>query len=282
MRHWLPLSIAAIVLLAGRDGSVSAQAPPRQFEFVSVRQVPPLCGLFEVSLRCERQTPAGSSWRAFAGGRLEVTNHRAIDLVRVAYGLERFDPRYVSGGPRWMERQHYDVIALTGADGQPGQRGNELTTQVRSMLRVLLEDRFKLRVRVVTKKADVFLLKRYDVGPPGRGLKPSRGECQSPAFQWGYPACGRFTNGRIDASDVSIAEFADMLSTIVRRPVLDETSLAGRYDISAESPRSFFTGMASFASLAETLRRELGFELEPAKRMVDQVEITSAERPVDD
>lgn len=55
MRHWLPCSIATILLLVGRDGSLSAQTAAPQFEFVSVRRVPPLCCFIELNLKCTRQ-----------------------------------------------------------------------------------------------------------------------------------------------------------------------------------------------------------------------------------
>ena len=258
---------------------MSAQPQPPQFEFVSVRRVPPMCGAFEASLRCERLTPPRSTWRAFAGGRLEVTNHTAFDLVRVAYGLESLNSQYLAGGPGWLKSERYDVIALTGADGQSGIEKN-LTARIRLMLRGLLDDRFKLRVHIAPKKADVFVLSRPDSGALGPALKRSRGDCLEPPVTWDLPDCTTYVNGRIQATNISITDLTQLLSRIVRAPVVDETRIEGRFDVSLDLRAQAFTGNA--ATAASVVRQELHLDLQRAKRMVDHVEIKSAERPLDD
>lgn len=275
MRYWLPGWVVTILLLVARDMPLCAQPAAPQFEFVSVRRVPALCGAFELNLRCERQTPPRSSSRVFAGGRLEVTNQLAIDLVRVAYGLESLDPRYLSGGPRWMESERYDIIALTGDDGRPEQ-GSLPTANVRLMLRGLLEDRFKLRVRIVPKKTEVFVLSRTDSAARGPGLKQSSGQCREPSFSWDLPECARTAGGRFDAANVSMPELTAVLSHLMRLPVVDETGIDGRYDV------SLGLGRRDEASMSAGLQRDLGLELRRAKKAIERVEIENAERPVED
>src|ERR1700723_2336866 len=56
-------------------------------------------------------------------------------LIAAAYDL---NPRTISGGPSWIESDHYDIVAVT-----PGQVRPTRQEQM-SMLRNLLTDRFKL------------------------------------------------------------------------------------------------------------------------------------------
>ena len=238
-----------------------------------------MCGVLEFSLRCERLTPPRSTYRAFAGRRLEVTNHTGFDLVRVAYGLESLDPQYLSGGPGWMKSEHYDVIALTAADGQAGEE-KDSTARIRLMLRALLDDRFKLRVHLSPKKTDVFVLKRTEFDALGPALRRSRAACREPSVTWDLPPCASYVNGRIQATDISINELTQLLSRVVRARVVDETGLEGRFDVSLDTRAQGFAINA--VTVASTVRRELNLDLQRAKRMVDRVEIKSAERPVDD
>ena len=275
--------VTTLLLLAGAGPSAQPAAP--RFEFVSLSRVPPLCGAIELRLNCERQVQPRASWRVFAGGRIEVTNQLALDLVRVAYGLERMASTFLSGAPGWMVNERYDLIALTGADGLPGQGMRSLPTQVRPMLRGLLEDRFKLRVRTVPKKTDVLVLSRTD-SVPGRGLKASNETCPQASVEWDLPPCTKVTTGRLDATSISIAELTDVLSRMTQLPVIDETGISGRYDVSVEleppRPGRPRTAFDLAAPIAAAVKRDLGLDLQRTKRMVDRVEIKNAERPVDD
>ncbi len=45
----------------------------------------------------------------FGNGRYELYNATAVDLIRTAWGV---DADSVSGGPDWLDLNHYDVIAM--------------------------------------------------------------------------------------------------------------------------------------------------------------------------
>ena len=145
--YWFPCWLATMLLVAAGT-TRSAQPAKARFEFVSLRRVPPLCGAIELSLRCQWQAAPPATLRVFPGGRFEVANQPAIDLVRLAYGLESIGPKYLSGGPDWLRSERYDIVALTGDDGRPEQERGAMIAKIRLMLRDLLEDRFRLRVRI--------------------------------------------------------------------------------------------------------------------------------------
>ena len=70
-------------------------------------------------------------------------------LIAEAYHVSNFQ---ISGGPRWIDADRYDVEAKVGGDVLPS------TGQLRAMLQKLLEDRFALRVRHETKEIPVYAL----------------------------------------------------------------------------------------------------------------------------
>src|SRR6516164_7582400 len=62
-------------------------------------------------------------------------NHALRTLVAAAYNV---NPRAISGGPAWVDSEHYDIIAKSPGEVRPN------ATEQMAMLRNLLADRFKL------------------------------------------------------------------------------------------------------------------------------------------
>ena len=58
-------------------------------------------------------------------------------MIAAAYNLS---PKVISGGPAWVDRDHFDIVALTPGDVRPQQ------PEQMAMLRTLLADRFKLEL----------------------------------------------------------------------------------------------------------------------------------------
>src|SRR5579862_2008978 len=54
-------------------------------------------------------------------------------MIAAAYDLS---PKVISGGPTWIDSDHYDIVALTPGDTRPSR------PQQMAMLRTLLADRF--------------------------------------------------------------------------------------------------------------------------------------------
>src|SRR5262245_28122673 len=74
------------------------------------------------------------------GGRYDLRNATMLDMIRVAYGV---DPDTILGGPNWLERDRFDVIAKAPPATSPDT--------VKVMLQALLADRFKLAIHKDTK-----------------------------------------------------------------------------------------------------------------------------------
>jgi len=265
-----------LAVFATGGGPIVAQEASRRFEVVSLRRIPPACEAFELSLRCEREPQAQVSWRMFPGGRLEFANQLAIDLIRVAYGIERLPAGFAAGGPGWLRSERYELIALTGSDGLPvDQTVLDLTQDMRMMLRTLLAERFKLRVRIEPKEQKVLLLRQVVPNQLGPQIRLTRGECgplPTGSTRLRFSACVFLADGQIHAFNVTIADLLPLFEVVAPLPLRDGTGLSGRYD-------------ARFSQASRTsphLAREVGLELVPSTNVIDSVKVEGAERPVDD
>src|SRR5262249_55238202 len=149
----------------------------------------------------------------------------------------RFNPLAsvpISGGPEWIHSDLYELNAKAARLRSSGVENG-------SMLRALLEDRFKLRVHRDTKDTAVYALTVTKGGPK---LRPAKeGECTKfdpdhpPALpEPGKPLphfCGmsNITSTGYDAYGVTMAEFCRLLSDYVDRPAMDKTGISGRFDV---------------------------------------------------
>ena len=114
-------------------------APPPAFEVASVKPAP--------------QNEA-ADFRTYPGGRLTMTNLTLEVIIREAFTVKHYQ---ISGGPRWLESDRFDIEAK--ADGNPSRE------QMMAMLRTLLAERFQLKVHRETREGDVYALVVAKGGP---------------------------------------------------------------------------------------------------------------------
>jgi uncharacterized protein (TIGR03435 family) len=76
-------------------------------------------------------------------------NHALKTLIAAAYNVS---PKAISGGPSWIDSDHYDILAKA-----PGEVRPNLEEQM-SMLRKLLADRFKLTFHREQKDMPIYAL----------------------------------------------------------------------------------------------------------------------------
>jgi uncharacterized protein (TIGR03435 family) len=160
------------------------------------------------------------------------------------------------------------------------------TPQTEAMMRgpmkqKLLEDRFQLRIRHQTR--DGFLA----VAKGGPKLKPPvNGKCRTkdedPSSAQKLPRCGWFAqeNDGIDTFGQTIAGLCDQFSAELDRDVIDQTGIAGEFDIYLAIPQEppSTTPEERFATVAGTFRK-LGLRLEAGNAPDDFVVIEHVERP---
>ena len=196
-------------------------------------------------------------------------------LIAAAYSL---NPQSISGGPTWIESDHFDIAAVAPGEVQPNHE------EQMSMLRSLLADRFRLTFHREQKNLSVYSL---EVAKNGPKLKASEANSDAP------PAVGpaRIYPDRVilPARNATIGDFTTLMQrAVLDKPVVDKTGLAGKYDFDlAWAPDETQFGGDLKPAPADTptpplftaIQEQLGLRLVATKGPVEALVIDSAERP---
>jgi hypothetical protein len=132
-----------------------------------------------------------------------------------------------------------------------------------------------LRAHMEVRQVPVFALVRATSdGPLGPKLIPtSRVDCDPPSSA--ATSCAlESTPGTISGSGVTLVQLADFLARELKRPVVERTTLSGRFDLELT-----FAPDRSAASLVAAVRDQLGLMLEPATAPVEITVIESVAPP---
>ena len=205
----------------------------------------------------------------FEGGRLAMENVSLWKCIGIAYGIGE-DKDYAISGPDWLKSERYDIIAKLPAGAAPDQ--------ARLMLQGLLAERFKLAVHRESKVLAAYALTAGKGGAKLQEAEPGNGRM----------SIGR---GRLTAQKQGMPHFADILSQLVDRPVVDKTELKKVYDFNLEwtpdqtQPPDLGEGGERRAvdsppgpSIYTALQEQLGLKLEPQKLPVQVLIIDHAEK----
>ena len=247
---------------------------------------------------CEPSTPGERGPAARTGGGIRVTSPGRLylpcfplsQMVREAYLIfagGRVSSVFnvgVEGGPDWIKTERYEIDART----EP----NVAAAVMRGpMLQALLEDRFKLKVRRVTREMPIYELV---IGKSGAKVAPYTGnDCvfkDEAAWPTPPPPAGqqycRYQNkqdgDRIVRWGISdLKELASILQEDLDRPLVNATGITAPVSYRIEYSYSF-QGQAAAdrqAALFAALRNQLGLDVRPSKGPRDFLVIDSAERP---
>ena len=198
-------------------------------------------------------------------------------LIAAAYDL---NPRTISGGPSWIESDHYDIVAVT-----PGQLRPTHDEQM-SMLRTLLTDRFQLTFHRESKVFSIYEIEMAKPGKPGPKLKETATPTDPPTVGPGVVYPQRIV---LPSRNATIGDLASLLQrAILDRPVVDKTGLTTRYDFDLEwaPDETQFGGDVPNPSadtpaspLFTAIQEQLGLKLVATRGPVDALIIDKAERP---
>ena len=195
-------------------------------------------------------------------------------LIAAAYEVS---PRVISGGPGWMESDHYDILAVTPGAVRPTH------DEQMAMLRNLLSDRFKLTIHLEEKKFSIYQL---EVAKGGPKLRPSTAPLDDPAqlISTVYPE-----RVVLPARNATMHDLTSLMQrAIIDRPVVDKTGLSGRYDFDLEwaPDETQFGGELAAAPadapsppLFTAMQQELGLKLEAKRGLADALVVDTVERP---
>jgi uncharacterized protein (TIGR03435 family) len=231
--------------------------------------------------------------RLESGGKFGARNANLRQLLDAAYWRHTFDRREVIGGPAWIDTTYFDVAADAGHD-HVVDPADGFARETGLMLRTLLTDRFKLKIRTESQPRPIYALMLAEAGgAPGPQLRKS--DIDIVATMKTLLAGGRMEGapgiaaypGRMKGRSITMGSLASILSGSVDRPVIDRTGLAGLYDFEFEAvemkpPGPFgpsYNPSDTKESIFTMLPKQLGLKLEKVEGSVDVVVIEHAEMP---
>jgi len=196
--------------------------------------------------------------------RLTYTSVSVRDCIMSAWNVKG----YQIDGPDWFGADRYDLAATSATPVEEDA--------LKSMLQTLLIERFHMKVHVEKRDLPVFAMvvskngaKMKDAAAPGR-----------PAI--------RMNGGGVVFTSVTISDLIDLMSRAhlaeLDRPVVDDTGLTGRYDVTInlfgtqEEMMSALSKGDFGSSIFTLIQEQLGLKLEPKKLPLQMVVIDQAER----
>ncbi len=256
---------AFVVLAVSVAGGLAQSAAPRPkfdaFEVATIKPVNP-------------DAKAGRYIVMQGTNRFVEKSYTLKLLIAAAYDL---NPHEISGGPGWIESDHYDIVAVTPGEVRPTH------DEQMSMLRHLLSDRFQLTFH---REQKVFSIYELEVVKGGPKLKPSASPPDDPPalISTVYPQ--RIV---MPARNVTMNDLTRLMQrAILDRPVVDKTGLSGRYDFDLEwaPDETQFGGEVPVAPadapsppLFTAMQEQLGLRLVATRGPVDALVVDKAERP---
>jgi uncharacterized protein (TIGR03435 family) len=241
-----------LALLIGCLGASSGLDDLPKFEVASVKPMGPLRPGTDLVFG-QRASPERVVYRAPLGV-----------LVKLAFDTKR----YQLSAPAWLDSDQdlYEIQAKILA--------GEQKDQISLMLRDLLIDRFNLMFHVEDRDVPAYELVRDKKGP---GLHESAAT-EEPKMRSGP--------GHVEFKRVSIAEFADSLALLLRRPVVDRTGIAGYFNVSLDwSPDDIEAGSrgresrsGELPTLPTAIREQLGLALVASKALMPFVVVDHVEK----
>ena len=204
-----------------------------------------------INIKLAAPDHAATSIQVDPTGRFAATHASLKDLIAFAYTVL---PTQIQNLPDWAESEKFDIAA------KPDHPGVGNGNQIRSMVKKLLTERFKLAFHLEQKELPAFTLTR---GPSAPQLTPSPNSATLPDFTPRGP-------GSVSVRNSTMSQFATYLQTsVVDRPVIDKTGLAGKYN---------FT-LTWRPDLPTAIQQQLGLQLNSGYAPIEVLVITQATKP---
>jgi bla regulator protein blaR1 len=207
-------------------------------------------------------------------------------LVEFAYNINDSE---LSGGPDWIDSETYELQAkmdestMEALNKFPVEQREE---QRRGMLQSLLAERFNLKVSHVIKELPIFALELATKGP--KFPESTTSDITKAGLS--------VHDGDLTAKGLPMSRFAEWLSGVVGRKVVDKTGLQGKYDFTlnydnrrpaavAINPAEPSLGTtvpptdSPRPSIFTALHKQLGLKLQSQKGPVETLVIDSVEKP---
>lgn len=221
---------------------------------------------FDVVAIRENRSPGGDAGMSLRNGTLQVNDLFLKSIITSAYGIHEL---LIFGLPAWAEGARYDIRAKV-TDADPKMADGMSREQRRALMAALLEDRFHLKVHVVTKMLPVYDLVVDRDGPKFRESRASEPHVDVRKTEY-------------TAAAASMPGLASFLEEVVGRTVVDKTALTDRYDLHLRwaADTAGAADSDTLPSIFTALREQLGLKLQASKGPVKTLVVDHVERPAE-
>lgn len=200
--------------------------------------------------------------------RFTATNANLQGVIERAFDIQRDQLT----APDWSLEVRVDIAATVPADATK--------EQFNLMLQHLLAERFHMTYHTAMKEAPAY---KMTVAASGFKLKPSTGEIPRGPGARTMASCA---GDRLTAYRRTAADIAQLLRGVAGARVIDQTGLAGTYDVELyyAADHSATRGMNCADKLPdappplEAIEKQLGLKLEKTRMMLDIVVIDHLDR----
>jgi uncharacterized protein (TIGR03435 family) len=251
----LPATFTLILCTATAAFGQSAEIP--SFDVASVKVSQPAAGGERVRRDNIQVSP----------GTVTLRNVNLKTCIRWAYHVTE----YQVSGPAWLDSERYEIAGKAA--------GPAAEEQLRLMMQALLQERFKLALHRQIKDFQVYVLVPGKNGPKVHE-STTEGETSIETNQ---------RQMSVSVLRAPVLQLIELLSNVLRAPVIDQTGLKGRYDLSlnvakyaadmaAQGKSVESTPMDPQALISMVLQEELGLKLESKKMPLDLLIVDHAEK----
>jgi uncharacterized protein (TIGR03435 family) len=246
----LRLAIVALAVYALQLAPAGAQQPPARFEVATLKVVPP---------PADPTAPISVNLGTFRNGRFTFGNVTMNDALIYAFDLSS---KAQLVGMDWEDSVRFNVEALAPEDTP--------RPVIQAMVRDLLEERLLLKTHREQRTLRHIALVVAPGGPKFReATGPAAGTPQFP--------------GRINHKRMPMSLLASLLSRFAHELVVDQTGLAGFYEIALEwgpdlnvAPLDPSVPPPDQPGLYTAVREQLGLRLEGRRAPLEVIVVESA------
>ena len=209
------------------------------------------------------------------GRRFTTRNTTLSDILTFAYGVH---PKQILNAPAWVTADKFDLEGTPDLDGMPSDR------QWKGMLQKVLAERFQLKLHQDSRDLPAYALTVAKTGPK---LEKSQ------AGPNGMPGLFFSDLGNLHVINANMEDFTHLMqATVLDRPVVDQTHLAGRWNFNLKwtPDETQFGGIGikvppptdtadAAPPLFTAIQEEIGLKLDATRLPVPVLVIDHVEKP---
>lgn len=273
-RNPMHMSIASKVALAIAGAAILAA--PVAIGILRAQTLPPAPQYkFEVaSIKPSKAVDDNSRLGPYQQGGIRAENVTPLQLIEFAF---RVRPFQIVGGPRWAHSDRFDVIATPDKPEPqppftaPREQLEAYMKRAGERVQALLTERFGLVLKAETRLMPVYSLV---IAKGGHKLQPTESQ-SNPGVRSGPR--------QITTVAANMKELAFTLAGILGQPVLDDTGVAGLFDMKLEwtpdAQAAEAAGQPAGPSIFTAIQEQLGLKLETKKAPQPVYVIEKIDRP---